>query len=210
MNLAPEIVHHSASRLREPVIDAGKEGENSARRHDVVEMRDDVVSVVQIEIGGIKCQRDSGKSADAEHREKGGGEKHRHGKSNRAAPERDEKCAQNDDRRNGNDQGGGLEKCAHRRPHAGEPHVMGPDNEGKKTENASNNRKAVTNWAQTKKGRRIQVKPGARNWMMVVMKLIAPSSDDVIRKIKPRSQSVCPLKNGLKFGPLLAMTPSGV
>src|SRR5439155_8268205 len=44
--------------------------------------------------------------------------------------------------------------------------------------NASNNRKAVTNWAQTKNGRRIQVSPGARNWMMVVMKLIAPSSDD--------------------------------
>src|SRR5882757_8069771 len=134
MHLAPEIVHHSASRLREPVIDAGKESENSARRDDVVEMRDDVVSVVQIEIGGIKCQGNPGESADAEHREKGGGEKHGYGKSNRAAPERDEKCTQNDNGRNGNDQGGGLEKCAHRRPHAGEPHVMGPDNEGKKTE----------------------------------------------------------------------------
>src|SRR5207248_1863715 len=133
MHLAPEIVHHSSGRLWEPVIDAGEERENGARRDDVVEMRDDVVSVVQIKIGGIKCQWNPGESTDAEHREKGGGEKHRHGKSNRAAPERDEKCAQDDDGRNGNDQGGGLEKCAYRRPHAGEPHVMGPDNEGKKT-----------------------------------------------------------------------------
>src|SRR5205823_14110836 len=75
--------------------------------------------------------------------------------------------------------------------------------------NARHNRKAVTNWAQTKNGRRIQVRPGARNWTRGVMKLIAPSSDDVPRKIKPRSQSVWPLKNGLKFGPVSAMTPSG-
>jgi hypothetical protein len=35
--------------------------------------------------------------------------------------------------------------------------------------------------------------PGARNWMMVAMKLTAPSNDDVIRKIIPISQNVCPL-----------------
>src|SRR5207237_10165074 len=110
MHLAPEIVHHSASRLREPIIDSGKEGKNSARRNDVVKVRDDVVSIVQIEIGGIKCQWNPGESADAEHGEKGGGEKHRHGKSNRAAPELDEKCAQDDDGRNGNDKVGGWDK----------------------------------------------------------------------------------------------------
>src|SRR5437016_460123 len=76
MHFAPEIVHHSASRFREPIIDAGKEGEDSARRDDVVEMRDDVVSVVQIEIGGIKCEWNPSESTDAEHREKGGSEKH--------------------------------------------------------------------------------------------------------------------------------------
>src|SRR6185312_5651339 len=36
--------------------------------------------------------------------------------------------------------------------------------------NASNSRKAVTNCDQTKNGMRIQVMPGARNWMMVAMK----------------------------------------
>src|SRR5207237_2865766 len=121
MHLAPEIVHHSASCFREPIIDAGKKGENGARRDDVMEMRDDIVSVVQIEIGRIKCQWNPGESTDAEHREKGGGEKHRHGKSNRAAPEGDEKCAQNDDGRDGNEQGGGLEKCAYSEPQHGEP-----------------------------------------------------------------------------------------
>ena len=75
---------------------------------------------------------------------------------------------------------------------------------------ASTNRNAVTNWAHTKNGNRIQVSPGASNWMMVVMKLIAPSSEDVIRKINPVSQSVWPLKKGLKFGPLSAITESGV
>ena len=39
---------------------------------------------------------------------------------------------------------------------------------------ASSSRKAVTNCAQTKNGRRIQVMPGARNWMIVAMKLTAP------------------------------------
>src|SRR5205085_1222742 len=67
--------------------------------------------------------------------------------------------------------------------------------------NASSKRKAVTNCAQTKKGRRIQVRPGARSWIMVVMKLTAPSSEEVIRKINPISQSVWPSKTGLNPGP---------
>ena len=58
---------------------------------------------------------------------------------------------------------------------------------------ASSRRKAVTICAQQKNGRRIQVIPGARSWIAVVMKLIAPSRDDVIRKIIPISQAVWPL-----------------
>ncbi len=45
--------------------------------------------------------------------------------------------------------------------------------------------------------------------MMVVMKLIAPSNDDVIRKINPINQSVWPLKNGLRPGPLFEIAASG-
>ena len=58
--------------------------------------------------------------------------------------------------------------------------------------NARSSRNAVTNCAQTKNGIRIHVIPGARNWMIVAMKFTAPSSDDVIRKIIPTSQNVCP------------------
>ncbi len=58
--------------------------------------------------------------------------------------------------------------------------------------NARSSRKAVTSCAQTKNGRRMKVSPGARNWMIVTMKLIEPRSDEVIRKIMPISQYVWP------------------
>ena len=45
----------------------------------------------------------------------------------------------------------------------------------------------MTNWAHTKKGNRMKVSPLARSWIVVVMKLTAPSSDEVIRKIIPMS-----------------------
>ena len=51
----------------------------------------------------------------------------------------------------------------------------------------------MTNCAHTKNGRRIQVMPLARSWMIVTMKLIAPSSDEVIRKTMPMSQTVWPV-----------------
>ena len=55
--------------------------------------------------------------------------------------------------------------------------------------NASNNRKPVTNCAQTKNGNRIHVMPGARSWMMVAMKFTAPSNDDVINNTRPTSKN---------------------
>src|SRR6185436_14966304 len=57
--------------------------------------------------------------------------------------------------------------------------------------NASNSRKPVTNCAQTKKGNRIQVIPGARNWMIVAKKFTAPRSDEVIRQTIPTTHQVC-------------------
>ena len=58
--------------------------------------------------------------------------------------------------------------------------------------NANNNRNAVTNCAQTKNGSRIHVIPGARNWIIVPMKLTAPSSEEVIKQTMPRIQNVWP------------------
>ena len=58
--------------------------------------------------------------------------------------------------------------------------------------NASSSRNDVTNCAQTKNGRRIQLSPLARSCTIVTMKLIEPSSDDVIRKTMPTSHNVWP------------------
>jgi len=57
---------------------------------------------------------------------------------------------------------------------------------------ASSSRNAVTNCDHTKKGRRMNPSPFARSWMVVVMVLIDPSSDEVMRKIIPTSQIVWP------------------
>src|SRR5438045_4168187 len=90
------------------------------------------ITQAAIEIGGIERERDTGQAADAEHREERGREKHGGVETNGAAPERNEKRAQDDDRRDGDDHRGGLEKGADHRSHPGEPHVVGPDDEGKK------------------------------------------------------------------------------
>jgi hypothetical protein len=50
MHFAPKLVHHSAGRFGEPVINARKDRENCSRRDDVVKMRDEVVSIVQIKV----------------------------------------------------------------------------------------------------------------------------------------------------------------
>ena len=58
--------------------------------------------------------------------------------------------------------------------------------------NASSSRNDVTNCAQTKNGRRIQVRPLARSCTIVTMKLTEPSSDEVIRNTIPISHIVWP------------------
>src|SRR5262245_21996160 len=57
---------------------------------------------------------------------------------------------------------------------------------------ARSSKNEVTSWAQTKNGRRKYERPGARSWIVVTMKLIEPSSDEVIRKIMPMSHIVWP------------------
>src|SRR6266404_928491 len=60
--------------------------------------------------------------------------------------------------------------------------------------NASTSRNPVTNWAHTKNGSRIHVSPFARNWMMVVIVLTEPRSDEVIRNTMPVSHKDWPVK----------------
>src|SRR5207249_12273869 len=66
MHFAPKLAHLSASCFREPVIDAGKKSEDRARRDDVMEMRDDVVGIVQIKIGRRSEERRVGKECRSE------------------------------------------------------------------------------------------------------------------------------------------------
>ena len=78
--------------------------------------------------------------------------------------------------------------------------------------NASSSRNAVTSCDHTKNGRRKNVSPSARRWMMVTMKLRAPSSEEAIRKIMPTSQAVCPVvamsaRGGYEVQPELAAPP---
>ena len=56
MHPAPEFVHHPPGHLRKPVIDAGEQREDRPGRHDVMEMRDDVIGVVQVHVAGAKTQ----------------------------------------------------------------------------------------------------------------------------------------------------------
>jgi hypothetical protein len=58
--------------------------------------------------------------------------------------------------------------------------------------NASSSRKAVTNCAHTKNGRRKKPRPFARSCTIVTMKFTDPRRDEVIRQIMPRSHQVCP------------------
>ena len=69
------------------------------------------------------------------------------------------------------------------------------------------------NCAQTKKGSRNHVMPGARSWMMVAMKFIAPSSDEKISSSMLPSHIVCPWPGAMSDNgaydvqPLLAAPP---
>src|SRR5215470_15789340 len=134
MHFSPELAHLSSRRFWEPEVNAGEQSEDGARRYDVMKMRNDVVSVVQEKIGGIKRQGYSGESSNSKHREKGSGKQHRDVKTDRTAPQRDEKRAQDDDRRHRYQDRCRLEKCADGAAHTRHPHVMRPNDERKKSD----------------------------------------------------------------------------
>src|SRR5436853_4492450 len=73
VHLAPELAHGSTGGLGKPIIDPGEQTEDRPGCDDVMEMGDDVISVVQIEIGAVEGEWNAGKTADAKHRQKRGG-----------------------------------------------------------------------------------------------------------------------------------------
>ena len=126
---AEHVVHLPAGRLREPVVDAGEQREDRARRDDVVEVADDVIGVVQVDVRRREAERQAGETADAEHRQERQREQHRRREPDRRAPERQQQRRQNDHRRDRDDHRRRLEERAHRRAHAGHEHVVRPHDE---------------------------------------------------------------------------------
>ena len=55
---------HVAGHLREPVVPAGKDGEHRAERQHVVEVRDNVIGVVQLAVDTGVGKHDAGDAAD--------------------------------------------------------------------------------------------------------------------------------------------------
>ena len=69
VKLAEELVHLAACRLGEPVIDSGEHGEDRSGGNDIMEVPDDVVGIVQVDVGAGQAQRQTGQPADGKHRQ---------------------------------------------------------------------------------------------------------------------------------------------
>ena len=64
VHLAQGFIHHSAEHLREPIVDSAKSRDDGRRHKGVVEMRDYKIGVMQVDIGGIRPQRNAGYAAE--------------------------------------------------------------------------------------------------------------------------------------------------
>ena len=74
MPLAERLVVHAPGPFRQPVVDAAEEREQRARYQHVVEVRDDVVRVVQRDVDRHDGQHQAGKAAHREQEDETDGE----------------------------------------------------------------------------------------------------------------------------------------
>ena len=65
-DLGPGVGVHPAGDLRPPVVQAGEVAHDRAADHDVVEVRDDEVGVVQVDVEAERRQEEPGQAADQE------------------------------------------------------------------------------------------------------------------------------------------------
>src|SRR3989338_10189999 len=100
MNSAQSFTNHPARYLRIPVVESGKQGKDRARGDDIMEVPNDVVRVMQMNIGRGQTEWKSRKSAYSKHGQKCQGKKHRYRKPDRPPIERNNQCCENDNRRN--------------------------------------------------------------------------------------------------------------
>ena len=64
-SLADRLVVHVAGDLREPVVPAAEDGEDRAERQHIVEVRHDIIGVVQRAVDAGIGENDAGDAADA-------------------------------------------------------------------------------------------------------------------------------------------------
>ena len=50
MNVSEDFIHFAARNLGEPVINAREQGEDRSRRNNIMEMRDDIIGIMQMDI----------------------------------------------------------------------------------------------------------------------------------------------------------------
>src|SRR5689334_2962471 len=77
MPLSQRCIGHSPSHLREPEINAGEHGEKSTADQHIVKVRNNKVSIVDLQIDRHGRQHDSGQSADQKHEEETEAPEHR-------------------------------------------------------------------------------------------------------------------------------------
>ena len=65
-HLGPDVGVHAAGDLRPPVVQAGEVAHDRAADHDVVEVRDDEVGVVEVDVEAERGQEEPGEAADEE------------------------------------------------------------------------------------------------------------------------------------------------
>ncbi len=86
MYLPPELVHHASEHLGVPEVDRAEYAEQAATEKNVVNVRDDEISVMDEKIDRGGGHVDSAQASDDEHRHERQGETHRGREPERAAP----------------------------------------------------------------------------------------------------------------------------
>ena len=129
VQFAPQLAVLVSGHFAEPVIPARKDSEHGSQRQDVMEVRDDVIGVVERPVDARVCEHDSGHAADGKHENEPDGEQHGRVKPQRTAPHRRDPGEDFYARGNGDHHGRDDEIRLHVRGHPDRVHVMRPDKE---------------------------------------------------------------------------------
>ncbi|KAF1857671.1 hypothetical protein Lal_00014188 [Lupinus albus] len=129
VQLAGPFRDDAAGHLREPVVDTGEDDEHGAERQHVVEVRDDVVRVVEVLIDRRVGEHHAGHAADGEEEDEAHRPVHRGGEADRTAPHGRDPGEDLHARRNRDHHGGEHEVGLRLERQADRVHVVSPHHE---------------------------------------------------------------------------------